>query len=127
MFSIFTRSRSRIPEIMAAGEEGTKKAIEITANNIVGIAAMKSRYKTGNMRSGWDAEEVPDGVEVAGEMVGLDFGEAGAWRVYNNVAYALYWEFGFDTGGGHFEQPMLAPAIELEEPEFERRLKNAWT
>jgi len=122
--NIITRSKSRIPEVMAVGGKKTAEAVEITAHNIQTIAALKSRFQYGNMRAGWDAEEVDGSIEIGGRPVEVDFGEHNsAWRVFNNVEYTIYNEFGtvYMTA-----QPMLAPAIEMERPEFERRLKEAW-
>ncbi len=122
--NIFTKSRSRIPEVMEVGKVGTERAVETTARNIQTIAALKSRYEFGNMRAGWDAEEIDGSVEIGGRDIEVDFGEGNAaWRVFNNVYYTIYNEYGTVNMSA---QPMLTPAIEMERPEFERRVREAW-
>lgn len=118
--------KSRIPQIIATGEEGVKMAVAITAQNIATIAAAQSRYETGNMRAGWQVDDQLE-VNVEGEILAAtDLGDE-TRRVFNNVHYAIYHENGFHANGTYVPaQPMLAPAIEIEAPLFEARLRQAY-
>lgn len=98
--------KSRIPTIIAVGNERVAAAVAITANNVQYIAAHLSRVDTGNMRGGW---------QVSGGRF--------AKRVFNNVHYTVYHEYGTIYMSA---QPMLGPAIEAELPKFQQRVRAAY-
>lgn len=98
--------RSRIPTIIATGNERVARAVAITANNVQYLAASLSRVDTGNMRGGW---------QVDGTMF--------AKRVFNNVHYTIYNEYGTIYMSA---QPMLGPAVEHELPLFHERVRLAY-
>jgi HK97 gp10 family phage protein len=102
--------RSRIPQIIATGEERARRAVDRAANNVVSIAAQRSRYATGNMRGGWQKQEVTG---VNGY----------AQAVFNNVHYAIYHEYGTIHMAA---QPMLGPAIEIVRPLFMADIEDAY-
>lgn len=102
--------RSRIPEIIGVGNEKVEEAVEQTAFNIMNLAMGNSRVDTGNMRAGWQVDTWGSGSEYAA-------------RVFNNVFYTVYNEYGTIYMAA---QPMLGPAVEHEQPLFEERIKKAY-
>jgi hypothetical protein len=107
VISIRTIVKSRIPEIIGVANERADEACEITAFNLVHLAAGRSRVKTGNMRAGWEMDKINHGRYV----------------VFNNVHYTIYNEYGTVYMPA---QPMLGPSIEEEQPRFEARIRAAY-
>lgn len=107
MIGYQTILKSRIPEIIAVGDERVDAACEITAFNIQYLAVGNSRVDTGNMRAGWDTAKLGKGKYV----------------VFNNVHYTIYNEYGTVYMS---PQPMLGPAIEHELPKFLERVRAAY-
>lgn len=104
--SVHAIVKSRIPTIIAIGDAKVAAAVAITANNVQYIAAHLSRVDTGNMRGGW-------------QVSGGKFTK----RVFNNVHYTVYHEYGTIYMSA---QPMLGPAIEVELPRFQARVRAAY-
>lgn len=98
--------KSRIPEIIATGNEKVAAAVGITANNVQHLAMSASRVDTGNMRGGWQVD-----------------GTRFAKRVFNNVHYTIYNEYGTIYMSA---QPMLGPAVDQELPLFHERIRLAY-
>lgn len=104
--SVHAIVRSRIPQIIATGNERVATAVAVTANNVHYTAAMLSRVDTGNMRGQWQV----DGTKYEK-------------RVFNNVYYTIYHEYGTIYMSA---QPMLGPAVEQELPHFQKRIAQAY-
>jgi HK97 gp10 family phage protein len=98
---------SRIPQIILASEAGVSAAVRKAEMTIERVAKAKSRVDTGNMRGGWQNR-------ITGAFDGV---------VFNLVYYTVYNEFGTVYMSA---QPMLRPAIEQAQPEFERDIRAAY-
>ena len=98
---------SRIPQIIVASEAGVRMAVRKAEANIERRAKSKSRVDTGNMRGGWQHR-------AQGSFEGA---------VFNLVSYTVHNEYGTSKMPA---QPMLRPAIEETQPEFEADLRKAY-
>ncbi len=101
-----TVSSNRFPELARRYPELARAIVQKTGLDIVAGCQMRSRVDTGQMRAGWQFE-----------MTGATEGE-----VYNNVEHTVYNEFGtrYMTA-----QPMLAPAVDEAQPQFEAAVARA--
>lgn len=91
---------NRIPGIIATSDEGAAALTDKTAHDIEGGCKERSRVDTGQMRDGWQAEQI-------GHI---------AWEVFNPVEHTIYNEFGTVDMSA---QPMLHPAVDEARPGFE--------
>lgn len=94
---IFAKLYSTLPWVVARSEKQIAAIVEETCFRIENEAKSRSRWKTGNMRGGWQTQ-------MTGKTEGI---------VYNLVEYAIYHEYGTRFMSA---QPMLTPAVALEEP-----------
>lgn len=84
---------TRIPVIVAESERKVGAANEKTAFDIVAGSKARSRVDSGEMRDGWQTEQVG----------------STEWVVYNPVEHSLYNELGTESMPA---QPMLTPSVE---------------
>lgn len=98
---------SRIPQIVVASETAVNRAVRRAEANIERRAKSKSRVDTGNMRGGWQHK-------ASGRFEGA---------VFNTVSYTIFNEYGTSKMS---PQPMLRPAIEETQPEFEADMRKAY-
>lgn len=109
MITLTAKLFDKFPVIIPESQRKVIAATAKAANNIQNRAAGYSRYDTGNMRAGWQQEQVD---------------EAGyARRVFNNVYYTIFNEFGTVYMS---PQPMLGPAVEETRDEYIEDLKDAY-
>lgn len=94
---IFAKLYSKLPWVVARSERRVGEIVEETCFRIENEAKSRSRWKTGNMRGGWQSQ-------MTGKTEGV---------VYNLVEYAIFHEYGTRHMSA---QPMLTPAVALEEP-----------
>lgn len=97
---------SRIPLIITGSYGKAQRAVSNACASMVRIAQDNSRVDSGEMRGGWQ-------MEVSG-IEGV---------VFNTVAHTVYNEYGTIHMSA---QPMLRPAIEQVEPEFQAELNGVY-
>ncbi len=98
---------SSIPKIIAYSTAKVSLAVRMAERRITLRSKAKSRVRTGNMRGGWQSQEM-------GAFEGI---------VFNLVDYTVYNEFGTVYMSA---QPMLRPAIEETRSEFELDVRSAY-
>lgn len=103
----FVRFKSRIPLIVEVGVKESNQSAEEAAMAIEQGCKERSRVATGNMRNGWQTEQ------VASET----------FRVYNPVYYTIFNELGTVYMAA---QPMLIPTLEEVMPQFEAKVAASW-
>ena len=90
---------SRIPLIIAGSYGKAEEVVMKAEANLVRRSQERSRVRTGAMRGGWQSQ---------------NYGMEGI--VFNLVAHTIHNEYGTIHMSS---QPMLRPAIEMTQPEFE--------